>query len=208
MAAASRSRRDTPEARHAASRRRPGPSPATSCPLGSPRAPLAGATTARDWTTPAAKHRAMSHMPNQPPPALLHAFHSRRCSASYELSKAIPGTAAGVARFLLGLYNGYRFPFELTQMRSLGEAVFEDCVRQQATGVSPSLVHLQPSAAREPRHGGADAAAGVDGQDARDGQRLARAVGHTDGLAAGDGVVRQQRVKCCGSPFRAGLPKD
>jgi hypothetical protein len=78
----------------------------------------------------------------------------------------------------------------------------------QATGVSPGLGHFQPGAARELGHGGGDAAAGVDGQDARDGQRLARAVGHTDGLTAGDSVVRQQRVKCYGSLLRAGLPNN
>jgi hypothetical protein len=36
--------------------------------------------------------------------------------------------ASVVARFLLGLYNGARFPFDLTDLRLLGDASFEDCV--------------------------------------------------------------------------------
>lgn len=38
------------------------------------------------------------------------------------------GQAGICARFLLGLYNDQRFPFDLTAMRSLDDALFEDCM--------------------------------------------------------------------------------
>lgn len=33
-----------------------------------------------------------------------------------------------VAAFLLGLYNGTRFPFDMTDFRCLDRAIFEDCI--------------------------------------------------------------------------------
>lgn len=36
--------------------------------------------------------------------------------------------AMRVANFLLGLYNGHRFPFNLTNLRSLDDAIFEDVI--------------------------------------------------------------------------------
>ena len=38
------------------------------------------------------------------------------------------GQAGICARFLLGLYNDQRFPFDLTALRSLDDALFEDCM--------------------------------------------------------------------------------
>ncbi len=38
------------------------------------------------------------------------------------------GQAATVRQFLLGLYNGYRFPFNLIKLRSLDKALFDDCM--------------------------------------------------------------------------------
>lgn len=38
------------------------------------------------------------------------------------------GQAATVRQFLLGLYNGYRFPFNLVKLRSLDKALFDDCM--------------------------------------------------------------------------------
>ena len=38
------------------------------------------------------------------------------------------GGARRVAAFLLGLYNGMRFPFDLTDLRMLDNAVFADCM--------------------------------------------------------------------------------
>jgi len=38
------------------------------------------------------------------------------------------GQAETVRRFLLGLYNGYRFPFNLVTLRGLDKVLFEDVV--------------------------------------------------------------------------------
>lgn len=38
------------------------------------------------------------------------------------------GQAGTVRDFLLGLYNGYRFPFNLTRLRGLDKSLFEDCI--------------------------------------------------------------------------------
>jgi len=38
------------------------------------------------------------------------------------------GQAATVRRFLLGLYNGYRFPFNLITLRGLDKTLFDDCM--------------------------------------------------------------------------------
>jgi len=38
------------------------------------------------------------------------------------------GQAEYIAKFLLGLYNGYRFPFELPDLRALDETIKDDCL--------------------------------------------------------------------------------
>jgi hypothetical protein len=38
------------------------------------------------------------------------------------------GQAATVRQFLLGLYNGYRFPFNLVKLRGLDKSLFADCI--------------------------------------------------------------------------------
>lgn len=38
------------------------------------------------------------------------------------------GQAATVRLFLLGLYNGYRFPFNLVTLRGLDKSLFDDCM--------------------------------------------------------------------------------
>lgn len=38
------------------------------------------------------------------------------------------GQAATVRCFLLGLYNGHRFPFNLVTLRGLDKALFDDCM--------------------------------------------------------------------------------
>ncbi len=47
----------------------------------------------------------------------------------YELAHGCSGQCKYVAKFLLGLYNGTRFPFDLTDLRCLDEAIFEDCLK-------------------------------------------------------------------------------
>lgn len=39
------------------------------------------------------------------------------------------GQCRTVAKFLLGLYNGDRFPFDLTDFRSLDTEIFQDCLQ-------------------------------------------------------------------------------
>jgi hypothetical protein len=38
------------------------------------------------------------------------------------------GQAETVRHFLLGLWNGYRFPFNLVRLRGLDKALFDDCM--------------------------------------------------------------------------------
>ena len=38
------------------------------------------------------------------------------------------GQCRYIARFLLGLYNGMRFPFDLTDLRAIDDDLFEDCM--------------------------------------------------------------------------------
>jgi hypothetical protein len=45
-----------------------------------------------------------------------------------EIAEADTGQAETVRRFLLGLYNGYRFPFNLITLRGLDKALFDDCL--------------------------------------------------------------------------------
>lgn len=47
----------------------------------------------------------------------------------YKVAHGHSGQCRHVARFLLGLYNGDRFPFDLTDFRCLDNELFEDCMR-------------------------------------------------------------------------------
>lgn len=44
------------------------------------------------------------------------------------IAKRDTGQAATVRLFLLGLYNGYRFPFDLTRLRGLDSDLFTACI--------------------------------------------------------------------------------
>lgn len=44
------------------------------------------------------------------------------------VAQGCSGQCRTVAAFLLGLYNGNRFPFDLTDLRGLDTAIFEDCI--------------------------------------------------------------------------------
>lgn len=39
------------------------------------------------------------------------------------------GQSRKVACFLLGLYNGDRYPFDLTDLRGVDQEIYEDCIR-------------------------------------------------------------------------------
>jgi hypothetical protein len=46
----------------------------------------------------------------------------------YEIALRDSGQCRIVAGFLAGLYNGQRFPFKLTDLRGVDDAIFEDCM--------------------------------------------------------------------------------
>lgn len=46
----------------------------------------------------------------------------------YVIALRDTGQSKVVASFLAGLYNGSRFPFDLTDLRRLDHAIFEDCM--------------------------------------------------------------------------------
>lgn len=45
-----------------------------------------------------------------------------------EVAKRDTGQSMTVRRVLLGLYNGHRFPFDLTELRGLDTELFDDCM--------------------------------------------------------------------------------
>jgi hypothetical protein len=45
-----------------------------------------------------------------------------------KIAEGDTGQAGTVRRFLLGLYNGYRFPFNLITLRGLDKVLFDDCL--------------------------------------------------------------------------------
>jgi hypothetical protein len=47
----------------------------------------------------------------------------------YKVACGNSGQCRKIARFLLGLYNRDRFPFDLTELRAIDDALFDDCVR-------------------------------------------------------------------------------
>ncbi len=61
----------------------------------------------------------------------------------WALANSHSGQCRYVARFLLGLYNGTRFPFDLTDFRCLDEEIFRDCLQVLALDNRPSAeVHV------------------------------------------------------------------
>jgi len=46
-----------------------------------------------------------------------------------EVARRNTGQSIKVRRFLLGLYNGHSFPFDLTEFRGLDESLFNDCIK-------------------------------------------------------------------------------
>jgi hypothetical protein len=61
----------------------------------------------------------------------------------YEVAIGNAGQCESVARFLLALYDGQRFPLDLAELRALDAAVFEDCaaVLRMDARVSAREVH-------------------------------------------------------------------
>jgi hypothetical protein len=46
----------------------------------------------------------------------------------YEVAQGDTGQCRVIARFLAGLYNGARFPFDLTDLRAIDNKLFDDCM--------------------------------------------------------------------------------
>jgi hypothetical protein len=46
----------------------------------------------------------------------------------WKIANGHSGQCKIVAEFLLGLYNGYRFPFDLSDFRCLDRNIFKDCL--------------------------------------------------------------------------------
>lgn len=46
----------------------------------------------------------------------------------FNVAQGDTGQCGRIARFLLGLYNGPRFPFDMTELRGLDHALFADCI--------------------------------------------------------------------------------
>lgn len=47
----------------------------------------------------------------------------------YKVACGHSGQCSRIARFLLGLYNGDRYPFDLTELRGIDDALYDDCIR-------------------------------------------------------------------------------
>ncbi|MEI1260090.1 hypothetical protein VUS13_08335 [Pseudomonas aeruginosa] len=68
---------------------------------------------------------------------LFHAAQERpaiRTAGLEALQRLVPvaqrdsGQSGVIGRFLLGLYNGQSFPFDLTELRRLDQGLFDDCL--------------------------------------------------------------------------------
>lgn len=59
---------------------------------------------------------------------LIHAAGFAALSRLLPVALRDTGQSSVVARFLLNLYNGYRFPFDMTDFRRLDHNLFVDCM--------------------------------------------------------------------------------
>ncbi len=55
----------------------------------------------------------------------------------FQVAQGDTGQSGRIARFLLGLYNGPRFPFDLTDFRAIDRALFADCMAVLRMDASP-----------------------------------------------------------------------
>lgn len=56
-----------------------------------------------------------------------------------DVAKGDTGQSRRVAAFLLGCYNGFRFPFDLTDLRGLDYELFDDCMAVLRMDYQPKL---------------------------------------------------------------------
>lgn len=57
----------------------------------------------------------------------------------FEVARRDYGQSRHIAAFLLGLYNGRRFPFDLTDLRCIDKDLFDDCMRVLAMDRTPQM---------------------------------------------------------------------
>ncbi|SEH99819.1 DUF7673 family protein [Pseudomonas asplenii] len=68
-----------------------------------------------------------------------------RVAGTQALNRLVPialrdhGQSRVLGRFLLGIYNGEDFPFELSNLRSLDIDLFEDCLKVLIMDFTPDL---------------------------------------------------------------------
>lgn len=61
----------------------------------------------------------------------------------WQIAQGHSGQCRYVAAFLLGLYNGQRFPFDMTNFRGLDAAIFQDCLKVLVMDYAPRAeVHV------------------------------------------------------------------
>lgn len=61
-----------------------------------------------------------------------------------EVARRNTGQSQVCGRFLLGLYNGYAFPFNMTNLRRLDESLWDDCISVLKLDQRPKReIHLQ-----------------------------------------------------------------
>lgn len=61
-----------------------------------------------------------------------------------EVANRDTGQSETIRAFLLGLYNGYNFPFNLVSLRSIDKALFDDCIAVLALDARATVkeIHL------------------------------------------------------------------
>jgi hypothetical protein len=65
---------------------------------------------------------------NKDPDAHLYDKEIEAAKRLWRIAQSDTGQSGVVAMFLLGLYNGPRFPFDLTELRRLDSSLFDDCI--------------------------------------------------------------------------------
>ena len=58
----------------------------------------------------------------------IHAEGEAALRRLFKVAQGDSGQCGRIARFLLGLYNGPRFPFDMTDFRGLDRELFVDCI--------------------------------------------------------------------------------
>ena len=98
-------------------------------------------------------HAAAQRQPQREYYERLDAYRTRQAAAEAEgipalrrlvqVARGGSGQCHHVRRFLLGLYNGYRWPFELVRLRALDADLADDCLTVLRMDLTPRKeIHL------------------------------------------------------------------